>query len=1742
MPETSTATHGESSSTGFFDWETIFVQRDIPIKFGHYDFGSISVNIGESGASFSATVKTGNAGYAPINRSLPEYLIERGIDADAIHAIQGHLRDLNIEVGRVIVKDVAIEGPEVSLGFGIDEKIPFIGGAAHISALRFGLDTPNGDIDLKLKAGVGSGKIKKGKTTSYSSVLLEFSMPEAAIGLGGLNDKSCLHKLKKEDVPPHVHMLFTEASDEKSFLESFDEKTQAMLEQDESEVSKALVKEVRKIKKLQQYDLSAIQEKLKEEERREFIRLSQDAIYAFNQMAGFAETINNPELSKGFNIASGLTSLVMAYDLGMTFTGVGAFFSGANMLISTLSKKSNGDNGIGAGFQALDNKMNMILKLGFDMYQYIQKMDQRISENFLSVFNGLSALYKSQEYLTQQQQYHFGQLRSVLDLIIDRKHRDTLSDADRYGRSIPLEKIKEDEYFKLMKELFLLTQESYDSYLNGGVIWTSEKESGAEHALKDLQKLTVTGKAYGYFWAQLNDLGWIQGEIRSFNPLIWHAAMERYIALGPTNALEVKEMSHQGRGFIALTKALRYHLPRLESLYLERISSILKEMEAMYDYDQQAHDIVSNFERFSQWRDQDDEFKISSFDHESDHQLTGMQYHGKGIRDKQGRKKTVRNKCVANKEILGLSYLRQGKIIFSNYLPGGDRERTNDKSYGGCPVVEFNLYGVGRYMFSRVVPNWTKKGFLWDWEAYPQNNDEAVNKAKNKYKELRRRAIEQKRDSLEKKISEWQNALNIYLTKWYQSCLISGVIPSFCQVIPQFPFDQYNKNALLKPLKDDLNADRNYRDALPKHSEFLLALDKFKVAFHFAERTLAAQRSQYIFVNVPAISSNLDFLKSELGIKGCFIKVTGDDSMLHYLDLTTQVIISSRIMPEKQADFKAKTSEWRYALPTPFVYLFQYDLKKLLSFVNNQVLGNYIIYSNKTHDPLEYRVQRQILKLDSIYDELTTDPKPRVFAKAVNLVEVKDKIEFQKRMIDRGLISVSRGIKSLVDLNEPSSEQQTAQWRQATLALLNERSELFFDHILTNPEEKACPDDSQPNIKVLREIQELHVITILQELCSNASVEYPLVKKELENLSQQGDAILYDHLNFEVNTLRRPLHLAISARRLDIIELLLSYDAKVESEDISAINKDACDELSQHIAALLDFYKELQKFGTDEGLKAGRTLSLIKQGMEKLPSFEEYFDNVSMFWGYTGTGKSSNINSLDGVEYVPTENGLKPKHGHVEKTSTSNSSSSETKYPIIIKTNNSVFVDMPGFGETAGASHETAAGVLVQRLSERVNNVKLMVLVLDYYELINSRGRHFVDILNMYSSIIESSADRINNVLFLINKKSNHKQSIEELIKDMHDPESLKTVINKLMDMMKVSSLNSHAKFLLKNITEKNILISSPLDPSFRSRFLEIETRANSAAIKNFNFASYNFHVNSLKKLISHIEQYHNDCIRNKDSVAAHIAIQHLKSIEIAYQTQNETVFLSEVQSNSVPPSLDSERVLLNKQLAAQLRWKAQLGESIMSPMISFINTTYSPLLNSHAGTQKTFQQLELRRRVANEFLAQFISLNMHIADNEEMGIDLDGCPSSPTRSFGIPGVGAAAIDMSAYRLDADGLWEFYPTLPSNATSLSVAPEIRQCSGKLQPSCVYQWQDELQYLLPKTTSLSQKYKSIDIKLQVFVFLTAAFFLSNLANWLGRKIIRAVPRVYNNFQVFFANADRPREVEPNVVLINNRNIS
>ncbi|MDF1757396.1 MAG: hypothetical protein P1U74_03775 [Legionellaceae bacterium] len=440
----------------------------------------------------------------------------------------------------------------------------------------------------------------------------------------------------------------------------------------------------------------------------------------------------------------------------------------------------------------------------------------------------------------------------------------------------------------------------------------------------------------------------------------------------------------------------------------------------------------------------------------------------------------------------------------------------------------------------------------------------------------------------------------------------------------------------------------------------------------------------------------------------------------------------------------------------------------------------------------------------------------------------------------------------------------------------------------------------------------------------------------------------------------------------------------------------------------------------------GRTLALVASGIERLKPFEGSSEDAVILFGESKRGKSTltNVYWCD-TEYEDVEGELQLKPGEEECTVTSDGISSKTIYPEIFKSKGFAGADMPGFRESRGFAYETAAGITVQYFNKIFSKVKLMVLVITPGDLFAGGGKDLVEVLNNFGAIIGKSTERMDNVLFLINTRSD---GINR---------SMQKVLERLKKISTSRDLTENSQFLLQSIQERNIFITSPVDPSFKSKFTEIIRQANSTPIADFNLASFHRNVDGFKQLMRRVEDYVNDRDFDKNSVLASIAAEQLRNLRDIKKSLEDYEFLAEInQPGLVVSTQIAEQDELNKKLQAQHQCKKQMLDELMDPVIGILRADYQNQTIDKVGTLKKAERFALQTQIANRFLRQINAVGLtHLDDRTRVDVKYPSSESQVSQegsshyyasgSFGFPGAEAIDIDMSQYEQDENGIWEY---------------------------------------------------------------------------------------------------------------------
>ena len=190
-------------------------------------------------------------------------------------------------------------------------------------------------------------------------------------------------------------------------------------------------------------------------------------------------------------------------------------------------------------------------------------------------------------------------------------------------------------------------------------------------------------------------------------------------------------------------------------------------------------------------------------------------------------------------------------------------------------------------------------------------------------------------------------------------------------------------------------------------------------------------------------------------------------------------------------------------------------------------------------------------------------------------------------------------------------------------------------------------------------------------------------------------------------------------------------------------------------------------------------MSEPNQGEQDLKSFKMIFDShlgnnpslinssknqdIVMFLGFTGSGKSSLLNFLSGIPLVVDEySELTLEEISYPGAFSIGKSDSETIFPQFVSLNQSLYYDMPGFEDSRGGCIDLVNACFIKNIIEAASSVKI-VFVVGQDEITAGRGKKFLKSYEDYKRLIENTRSIENSSLLIISKSNSKNKS--ELVK-----------------------------------------------------------------------------------------------------------------------------------------------------------------------------------------------------------------------------------------------------------------------------------------------------------------------------------------------------------------------------------------
>ncbi len=468
---------GQDKSNRFLSANSPFLTQAFELPLGKYKF-SFDVEMGASDFRLSAGVGSADNHYKPVNKKLSEFINDPDFSEGLLAPLKSSMARLKCPLDAVIVKGITMEGPGARVGVGLGRSA--VGGRAHaqLAAVSVTLETPLGEIEAKLKHGLGVGASygnvysKKGKPGTYKETTVTLGMWEMSIKPNEAPILSSPTDTKKERIPEAQRKAeaFVQTQTERSESrqsssgsgeKKYDPSQMALLDETAKQLADAL--------KADDPGVEELYEKYKtsEDKPREFVKYEEDLIkraarseFQINQLmdAGvntslFLSQVARLTHNKGLGrFASGLGASIQIFSgfksftsaaslLGTASFGVTAFSSlmeGAGLVLGGLSVISSlfgddeeEDNGLAealtaiySAIKAMHTEMRESFQQTWDM---LETMERNNAERFERIMGAIEYSYdnissqlaasdsKTNNHISDLQDY----LKSILDHIVD---------------------------------------------------------------------------------------------------------------------------------------------------------------------------------------------------------------------------------------------------------------------------------------------------------------------------------------------------------------------------------------------------------------------------------------------------------------------------------------------------------------------------------------------------------------------------------------------------------------------------------------------------------------------------------------------------------------------------------------------------------------------------------------------------------------------------------------------------------------------------------------------------------------------------------------------------------------------------------------------------------------------------------------------------------------------------------------------------------------------------------------------------------------------------------------------------------------------------------------------------------------------------------------------------------------------------------------------------------------------------
>lgn len=393
-----------------YDDELIFFRDSIDLPVGSYNLGQVEFDVGYNGFSISLGTEAADVLRLPINAKLSEVTSDY-ISPEIVHGIKGTLKKVQCDLDKIIIKEVALEGPAANVGLHLQRD--HIGAKANLQhgAARLTLDTEFGELDFKLKRGWGIGYEYVGtssghdKKIAFSNVELALRKPKPESHASQLIQQA--KQLEHTAIAGEQDVVTAAVSQMKQEVKSSANSDLIMPNSDNPqaefiELTKMLQKRYN-LAELEQQKLDVLQ------------TCTNMSIF----LSGVASFTHNRDIAKCANGLNGITQSIsgmyqmksaLAGGLG-TFTGSVGFLGGVGLvlggisLLASLFDDDDDDNGLGEALSQI--------------YSAVTGMWSDMREGFKETWRRMDVIQSS---LSKMEQANYERFKAMM-AAIDHNHR-----------------------------------------------------------------------------------------------------------------------------------------------------------------------------------------------------------------------------------------------------------------------------------------------------------------------------------------------------------------------------------------------------------------------------------------------------------------------------------------------------------------------------------------------------------------------------------------------------------------------------------------------------------------------------------------------------------------------------------------------------------------------------------------------------------------------------------------------------------------------------------------------------------------------------------------------------------------------------------------------------------------------------------------------------------------------------------------------------------------------------------------------------------------------------------------------------------------------------------------------------------------------------------------------------------------------------------------------------------------------